>query len=695
MKNIICSIKKNECVGCKACSNVCPHNAIEFKSDNEGFWYPDVDTNKCTNCGLCVGVCPATCKLTECHNAPKAYMAWSLKPEVRDASTSGGIFYELAKCVIEEGGVVVGSRYADDFKSAFHTIAQTMEELNALVGTKYLQSDTGDIFKRVLKYLREKKKVLFAGTPCQCAAMKLYVKDNTDSEKLYLMDFVCNSIYSPLVYRKWLEELEKKEHAKVVRVRAKSKKYGWTNRYTEIEFDNGNCIYQSDFKGENHYIAGIHEYGMYQRYSCYNCKFREEQHKGSDLTVGDFWELAGQSEYDMFKGISFVIANSEKGNELFSKIKKRLFVKQCTIDEIRKGQIRMLNNPVCHPKREEFFRKLQKNELSRALYLTTKYEIPPKKSEFKKIIEIMKRKDIAFFRYIYLNYFCKSVIRKGEARIIPYKNSVIEIDKNAKLILEGFKDFEVGKNKLKGSKAETFVSIEKDARITLLHGADMCYGSTLELKNNAKFKSGFFTMNTGSVIVVDYEMEFGEYVGLGRNNTIYDSDFHKLMTSSGNAFNRPQKISIGDHVWITSNVTILPGAKLGNNIIISPHSIIKHPIPSESYYKDGKSSPFPGWWSDKANNKYQEVLKNKKIVMVGFGREGKVFYERYKEKIEYIIDNGSSDERTIKFKDFVKKKDYLDEKFVFVITSSKFYEELYLMVRKQYEDAFIISGSDI
>lgn len=35
--------RKEDCCGCNACGDACAHEAITFKTDNEGFWYPEID----------------------------------------------------------------------------------------------------------------------------------------------------------------------------------------------------------------------------------------------------------------------------------------------------------------------------------------------------------------------------------------------------------------------------------------------------------------------------------------------------------------------------------------------------------------------------------------------------------------------------------------------------------------------------
>ena len=694
INNVCNHVDRVTCVGCKACGDSCMNNAIIFKEDEEGFTYPVIDEKKCVDCGACLKACPVKEQLPPRTEESRCFSAWSRDDVVRENSTSGGFFYELAKLIIEDNGIVIGAKYTDDYKNVVHSVAFSMDELNELMGSKYVQSDMGGIFKKVLKLLNDKHTVLFAGTPCQCAAMRKYLEGKVCLDNLYLMDFVCYSIYSPLVYKKWLQELEEQEHSPISKVRFKSKKFGWENRYLEIEFENGVKKYQSDLKGEDLYIAGIEDSDLYQRQSCYDCMFREENHRAADFTVGDFWGLKFQTEYDLFKGISFVMSNSLKADKILKKLNKNMVIRRCQLDDIKKGNPNIVENPILqNDKRKAFFSYLNKYKFSEALYKATGFKTPKIKKNHNMFTKVFFDKNVSMVKYLYYNYFCKNVIRNGNAKIIPYKNSIIAFEKNSKLILEGFKDFNIGINKLPGSKAETYLRLAKDAKMTLHHGADLYYGTTVELMENSEFESGYFSMNTGTVIVVDYKMSFGEYVGFGRNNMIYDSDFHAMYTSSGNIINRPRQTTIGNHVWITSNNTILPGSVIGDNVIVSSRNNINFHVHSNSFVRDNKVSSFSGWWSELPNMKEEALALGKKIIIVGFGVDGKNFLSRHGKNVIAIIDNYSKSADVVTFKEFVKKNKTLNQDEVFVICSTKYYDELYSMVRKEYLDSVIISGN--
>ena len=158
---------KEACNGCSACFNVCPKNCITMKPDFEGFKYPEIDKEQCINCGLCENVCPEISSPLLNKHEKKAYAAFNKNDEIKLASSSGGVFTLIAQRVINDGGVVFGAAMSDDCKEVRHIAVETVADLVKLRGSKYVQSSINHTFKKVEEALKEGRKVLFSGTPCQ------------------------------------------------------------------------------------------------------------------------------------------------------------------------------------------------------------------------------------------------------------------------------------------------------------------------------------------------------------------------------------------------------------------------------------------------------------------------------------------------------------------------------------------------
>lgn len=85
--------------------------------------------------------------------------------------TSGGIFTDLAKAVLRNGGAVYGAAYNDQFE-VVHICVENEEGLFRLRGAKYAQSDIRGVFAEVKTRLDRGQQVLFSGTPCQVGGDK-------------------------------------------------------------------------------------------------------------------------------------------------------------------------------------------------------------------------------------------------------------------------------------------------------------------------------------------------------------------------------------------------------------------------------------------------------------------------------------------------------------------------------------------
>ena len=193
---------KIDCCGCEACVQKCPKSCISLKFDEQGFRYPVIDLNICVDCHMCETVCPVL-NQGEKRKPVTIYGAFNVQEHIRLNSSSGGVFYPLAKYVIENGGVVFGARF-DKQWNVEHCSVHNLSQLTELLGSKYVQSHVGSTYKEAEKYLKEGCLVLFSGTPCQIAGLKKYLRK--DYRNLVMVDFVCHGVPSPGVWEKYKSE---------------------------------------------------------------------------------------------------------------------------------------------------------------------------------------------------------------------------------------------------------------------------------------------------------------------------------------------------------------------------------------------------------------------------------------------------------------------------------------------------------
>ncbi len=307
--NIVSEMK---CTGCYACRNVCPVDAVKMRPNYEGFIMPVIDEEKCIDCGKCERQCPALHTSYDNLKKPKLYAAMA-KDEVRSLSSSGGVFTLAANAVLDKGGYVCGAAF-DDNMSLNHIIINSKDQLQRLRGSKYVQSSINTAYREIEALLKEKKPVLFTGTPCQAAGLKAYL--NKDYDELFIIDIICHGVPSQELFKKYLKEISAGERP--VNVNFRDKRFGWLCESIRVEFESGR-EYVNTFKNGDFYEFAFHR-NIGLRKSCGECGFAVFPRQG-DISVGDFW---GVSRYDKsmtdHKGPSLVFINNEKGQRLFDMI---------------------------------------------------------------------------------------------------------------------------------------------------------------------------------------------------------------------------------------------------------------------------------------------------------------------------------------------------------------------------------------
>lgn len=353
-------INKSDCTGCQACAEMCLKRCIKMQQDREGFVYPVVNEQACVSCGKCIKVCPVKAHKEE-NTVKNVYAVKNKNENTRATSSSGGMFFELASEIINEGGVVFGCAMNKELV-AEHIAVYDIAGLEALKSSKYVQSDVKDTYEQTKKLLENGKKVLYSGTPCQIAGLKNYL--NKEYEKLILVDVLCHGVPSPGVLKDYLEILKEKYGSKPISINFRSKEKSWKRLYIDVRFKDGQRYFT--FCGYDRYLSMFLN-NMSLRPSCYDCKFTTMYRQG-DITLGDFWGIGEKyPKRDDDKGISLVITNTDKGSRLFERIGNRLNFFESNIDLAAAGQ-RTLSAPIKkNPLRDDFYNTYAEKGIEAAL----------------------------------------------------------------------------------------------------------------------------------------------------------------------------------------------------------------------------------------------------------------------------------------------------------------------------------------
>lgn len=580
---------KVDCCGCNACGDACNQQAITYKLDNEGFWYPVVDAQKCNNCHLCEKVCPII-NIDELKNneykTPRCLVANHKNIEVRFDSTSGGMFTAYAEWAFANGYYVGGAVWTEEF-GAVNFISNNKDDLKKLRNTKYFQSDAQGFYKRVKGLLLAGEKVLVCNLPCQIAALKAFLRKDYDN--MITIDLFCRGINSPMVFRKYLDSLEQKYQSKVVYIKPKSKDLGWHRLTLKIVFANGKTYYGTN--DTDFYTRAFLMSNCISRPSCYNCRFKGFP-RIADISIGDFWRAANvttkATTLDDNMGTSAILINSPKGEELMRLVSKKLITEEESLDVIVAGNPALVSSMSKEKvNRELFYDKINNEDF----FEVVDFLFPPKLSLKEKLKNVAKSLYFEIVRYaqfhpkpliqfIRYNFFCKQVkntsITEGRTFFIT-RFCDIELHKGASLLLNG--NFTFG--------TSVFKHTHKETRMRIMPGGQMIIDGDWSCGDGANievFSSGQLTIkrsvwaNVNLCIICMDKILLDEWAMIGRDVTIRDNNGGHPVGIYGSKTNMP--IIIGKHVWLTSNCTVMMGVKIGDGSIIGSDSLVSSSIPA-------------------------------------------------------------------------------------------------------------------
>ena len=347
-------VEKSNCSGCYSCVQICPKNAIDMISDDEGFWYPEVDFIKCVNCGACEKACPIITPHIPAHDEPiAAYAAMHAKDSIRLKSSSGGVFSALATYILNQGGVVFGACFDEDF-NVVHKFIESHDELNQLQGSKYVQSKIDNTYRKAEFFLKQEKLVLFSGTPCQVEGLLSYLRKPYNN--LITQDLICHGVPSPTVWQKYIKYRQSVlNYEELQKISFRSKITGWKRYSVHFEFKNGMKYQEMHDKDP---MMQVFLKNLCLRPSCYNCSFKAKSRR-SDITLADFWGMKNiLPDWDDDKGTSLVIIHSDKGHKLFQKITDSITFTEVEPNAAISYNSAMIKSVKLPKKRKAFFNKI-------------------------------------------------------------------------------------------------------------------------------------------------------------------------------------------------------------------------------------------------------------------------------------------------------------------------------------------------
>ncbi len=358
-KNIAPSISVvgDRCCGCGACTAACPVSCLAMEPDSCGFLHP-IYNSGCIGCGRCANACPVL-TVGEIDEAVSVSWAKAKDDELRERSSSGGVFGLLARHVLDEGGAIYGAAFTEDCIAVKHIRADRNEQLDAIMRSKYVQSSVGaDAYEGVGRDLKEGRHVLFSGTACQNAGLHNYLAiKKIPTENLLLVEVICHGTPSPKLWSEWMGYVSHEVGSDVNEVNFRSKSTGWLT-YSVVYFVATEKV-RSEKNSQDWYMKAFLQNASL-RESCLSCP--SKRCCGSDITLGDFWGIQSvHPEIVDDLGVSAVICNTAKGVMAFDSVRGSLETGPSSLEEVVPGNPSLVHSVKAYAKRGEFLEDVADN----------------------------------------------------------------------------------------------------------------------------------------------------------------------------------------------------------------------------------------------------------------------------------------------------------------------------------------------
>lgn len=165
---------------------------------------------------------------------------------------------------------------------------------------------------------------------------------------------------------------------------------------------------------------------------------------------------------------------------------------------------------------------------------------------------------------VLLGWRCKVTIESGAIIEIPNNppTGIIKIGVNCGPFNKGI-----------GSK--TLYIVKNGAKLIFKGKCNINQGSVLNVVSGSCVLGDNFAANANFLLSCEKNISIGDNVLFGWDCTVIDGDGHEIIDRQTNMVsNKATSISIGNHVWIAAQVSILKGAFLADNTVIGYGSLV-------------------------------------------------------------------------------------------------------------------------
>ena len=185
---------------------------------------------------------------------------------------------------------------------------------------------------------------------------------------------------------------------------------------------------------------------------------------------------------------------------------------------------------------------------------------------------MLKRLFVSFLNPV--NY--KNGITKNGYLIIDLSKSVFRIKQGARVILNG--DLRIGANDIKRGLRPSSIRLDTNSCIETKGSFSIMYNADIVLFGGAVLSLGKDSfINSNCIIRCHNRISIGDQCAISHDFTVMDSNAHEL-----NGDRTPKEVIIGNHVWIGTRVTILPGVHVGDGAIIAAGSVVTKDVESNT-----------------------------------------------------------------------------------------------------------------